>query len=805
MTRLSTLLLACVAALLLLLPASSLAAEEGVPTTSAETSQPTETTSSTPAPETPATQPTPTTTEAPPAPAPTTTTEAAPAPQISGQSVQGITPAGGAAKHTHQATGPAAGKTGGKETDSTGGASAKPKRGKRAPKPSALTPPLPLSLSSSIAGVPGFFIESFRIPPFLLPIFQAAGSAYGVPWQVLAAINEVETDYGRDLSVSSAGAEGWMQFLPSSWETYGVDANGDGFKDPYNPADAIFAAARYLRAAGATTDVRGAVFSYNHSQAYVESVMLRAKLLGGTPSELLGAITGLTEARFPVHAKAHFSDGFLTAPTSDSASKEIAGTTIYAEAEAPVIAVQDGQIVQIGDSPQLGRFISLRDAYGNTYTYAKLASVAQLYPELKPHDGKTDSSGAAQGEQPAEPKPTAPASAGTHAEATPPAGEGGLPSALSLGSSSALEAPAPGSSAPTETPAAASETPAAGAAATGTSGAPSTAQPEASASAGSSEAAPAASAPEQAAPTAPPGATPRVFRSGPDDVYLHELHTGVRVIAGTVLGHVGGDEASDGESAEPHMFFQIRPAGVGAPLIDPKPILDGWVQLENSSIFRAKGQNPFLASGPTAGQVLLESKEQLQQQVLANSDIDIYPCGRQDIQTGQIDRRVLATLEFLAVSGLKPTVSALKCGHSELTTEGNVSEHSTGDAVDISAINGIPIAGHQGPGSITDTTIRKLLTLQGSMEPHQIISLMSFPGAPNTLAKADHYNHIHVGFRPLFAQSANLAGSLTSSITPGQWIKLIARLGEIPDPTVANGPSAAAIPVHPGASHGAGN
>src|ERR1035441_9390022 len=114
---------------------------------------------------------------------------------------------------------------------------------------------------------------------------------YGIPWQVLAAINEVETDYGRDLSVSSAGAEGWMQFLPSSWAQYGVDANGDGFKDPYNPADAIFAAARYLKAAGGDTDIRGAVYSYNHSQAYVDSVLLRAQLLGGTPPELLGAIT----------------------------------------------------------------------------------------------------------------------------------------------------------------------------------------------------------------------------------------------------------------------------------------------------------------------------------------------------------------------------------------------------------------------------------------------------------------------------------------------------------------------------------
>ncbi len=788
MIRLHTLLLATVVALLLVvLPASSLAAEEpwqGTDTTPAEKSTPTETT---PAPETTPTTPTPGTgSTAEPPPTPTTTpAPTATAPQVSAQRAQGSTPSGTGAHGGGSGTG-AQGQGSPITTEGkTGGSAAKPKRGKRAPKPSALTPPLPLSLSSAIAGVPGFFIESFRIPPFLLPIFQAAGTAYGVPWQVLAAINEVETDYGRDLSVSSAGAEGWMQFLPSSWEGYGVDANGDGFKDPYNPADAIFAAARYLRAAGAATDVRGAVFFYNHSQAYVESVMLRAKLLGGTPDQLLGAITGLTEARFPVHAKSHFSDGFLAAP-SGSKSGEIAGTTIHSETGAPVIAVQDGQVVQIGDSPELGHFISLRDAYGNTYTYAKLGSVAELYPVLKPHEGAGSAQKSAQqAEGPDEPKPTAPASAGTHTDASPPADEGAGLSALSLGTPSGLGSAAPGSAeastqsaSPVVTPAPATP---AGTTATGTAGFP---------EAGS---APDTSAASASPPAATGEATPRVFRDGPNDVYLRELHEGVRVIAGTVLGHVG--EATAGEGAEAHMFFQIRPAGVGAPLIDPKPILDGWVQLENSSIFRAKGQTPFSTSGPTPGQVLLESKEQLEQQVLSSPDIDLYPCGRQDIQTGQIDRRVLATLEFLAVSGLKPTVSALKCGHSELTAEGNVSEHSSGDAVDISEINGTPIIGHQGPGSITDTTIRKLLTLQGSMKPHQIISLMSYPDTDNTLAKADHYNHIHVGFRP-FAQ-ASLAGSLTSSITPGQWIKLIARLGEIPDPAVANGPSAAAIPVHP--------
>ena len=204
-----------------------------------------------------------------------------------------------------------------------------------------------------------------------------------------------------------------MQFLPSEWAQYGVDANGDGFKDPYNPADAIFAAARYLRAAGGDTDIRAAVFSYNHSQAYVESVMLRAELLGGTPPELLGAITGLTEARFPVYAASHYSDGFPTVSAGGSdPAKTLVGTTIYSQAGAPVIAVQDGEIVQIGDSPSLGRFISLRDAYGNTYVYAQLGEVASVYPVLEPHLHTAVSARIAKRGGRAEAAPSGPATAG---------------------------------------------------------------------------------------------------------------------------------------------------------------------------------------------------------------------------------------------------------------------------------------------------------------------------------------------------------------------------------------------------------
>jgi hypothetical protein len=192
---------------------------------------------------------------------------------------------------------------------------------------------------------------------------------------------------------------------------------------------------------------------------------------------------------------------------------------------------------------------------------------------------------------------------------------------------------------------------------------------------------------------------------------------------------------------------------------------------------------------------MLMSKEALGRRVLADDRIQIYPCGRDDIRAGVIDRRVLATLEFLASSGFKPTVSALRCGHSFLTSSGNVSEHSTGTAVDIAAVNGIPIAGHQGPGSITDLTIQRLLTLQGTMKPHQIISLMTFKGADNTLALPDHWNHIHVGWRPMYGANRAATRAINQILEPNQWIKLINRLGQIDNPTVPVKPSRWAVKV----------
>jgi hypothetical protein len=451
----------------------------------------------------------------------------------------------------------------------------------RALSPSALTPLPPGALGSTVSSVPSFFVANFSIPPFLLPIFQAAGHTYGIPWQVLAAINEVETDYGRDLSLSSAGAEGWMQFIPSTWAMYGVDANGDGYADPYNPADAIFAAARYLHAAGGARHIDAAIFAYNHSQSYVASVLLRAQLLGGMPAQLLDTVSSLTEARFPVHATAHFSDGFPTvgATVPGHPARTLVATTIYSQPAAPVIAVQDGTIAAIGSSSTLGRYVVLRDDYGNTYTYGELGSVATLYPVLKPHRQSIVNEGSARGTASNKSGRISlpPATAG--AQPHSPFSAGAVSSGLALGAAAELESLplAPGH--PKSSPRV-----------------------------------------HHVRPTP----APRVFRAGSEDVFLHPLQVGARVIAGTVIGHLGvaaGEvpavlpppspasgsapgsvpvPAPSSEASSAHMLFQIRPAGVGAPQIDPKPLLDSWVQFQGSFVFHVTGKHRFPAAAPVA-------------------------------------------------------------------------------------------------------------------------------------------------------------------------------------------------------------
>jgi murein DD-endopeptidase MepM/ murein hydrolase activator NlpD len=144
---------------------------------------------------------------------------------------------------------------------------------------------LPSSLVPNAPGAASFSLTPPSAPeqlgyPQLLALWQRAGAAYGIQWQVLAAINKVESNFGRNMGPSSAGAIGWMQFMPSTWDRWGVDANGDGVADPWNAEDAITAAARYLAASGGATDISRAVFSYNHAQWYVDEVLQLARLFG---------------------------------------------------------------------------------------------------------------------------------------------------------------------------------------------------------------------------------------------------------------------------------------------------------------------------------------------------------------------------------------------------------------------------------------------------------------------------------------------------------------------------------------------
>jgi murein DD-endopeptidase MepM/ murein hydrolase activator NlpD len=611
--------------------------------------------------------------------------------------------------------------------------------------PAPTNPTFSLALPGAARiGVPNFFIDKFRIPPFLLPLYQAAGMQYGIRWEVLAAINEIETDYGRNLNISSAGAVGWMQFMPATWAMYGVDANRDGEKDPFNPVDAIFAAARYLKAAGAESDLRRAIFAYNHAGWYVDSVLMRAQVIGGLPADLVGSLTGLTQGRFPIPAKATYAGALRNngrrvrsgnAAMVVQSDGQRQGIDIFSRDRAPVIAVNDGRVLKIGRTKKLGSFVVVQDVYGNTYTYAHLGDVAKTYPAPRPRTVR-----AAQVRRELRLKPVvakAPEPASTPAPdklrlfANP-----NRPNARVAGGAEQL-GDVPATTATTE---------------------------------------------------APLGLNPKDFVAKP-------MRKGARIVGGTILGHLG----VKAQGLKAHLHFEIRPAGRGAPRIDPKPILDGWKLLESTAIYRAAGRNPFSgadAQTPSIGQILLMSKETLARRVLADDRIQIYDCGRQDIQAGQIDRRVLATLEFLASSGLKPTISSLRCGHGQMTASGNVSEHSTGTAVDIAAINGIVISpATQGPGSITDLTIQRLLTLQGTMKPHQIISLMTFHDADNTLAMADHADHIHVGWHPLYSQSKQAARQIDAILKPQQWIKLIDRLGQIDNPVVREQPSRFSVKV----------
>lgn len=121
-------------------------------------------------------------------------------------------------------------------------------------------------------------LSEFRTGPAepadrLLGYYREAQRRFGTPWQILAAVNFIETAFGKVRSLSTAGAQGPMQFLPATWRAYGLGG------DINDPRDSILGAASYLRASGAPRDLRQALYAYNHSRLYVDAVLAYARVM----------------------------------------------------------------------------------------------------------------------------------------------------------------------------------------------------------------------------------------------------------------------------------------------------------------------------------------------------------------------------------------------------------------------------------------------------------------------------------------------------------------------------------------------
>ncbi|MGI8659523.1 MAG: hypothetical protein ACR2LH_00555, partial [Thermoleophilaceae bacterium] len=437
----------------------------------------------------------------------------------------------------------------------------------------------------------------------------------------------------------------------------------------------------------------------------------------------------------------------------------------------------------------------LQDVYGNTYTYSHLKSTARFYPVPKDDGGEDPAQSAnalAANAKDDDPAPPTPASAGRQPAEPEAEADSPMSGKAPKGAKAAPKgAKADRTGAEAEKPAG----PAAGPAAQPTKQRL-FAHPEMGA-------AREAGGLQQILDAKVAGGKgletyrskfARPFGTDAEDVRLKPLRKGAQVIGGTVLGRVGATV----EGKASHLEFAIRPAGKGAPTIDPKPILDGWKLLEATAIYRASGRNVLHGeegSGFSVGQVLLLPKPLLERRVLSDERIEIYEGGRADIQSGQIDRRVLATMAYLAESGMRPTVTSLKSGHGFLTASGNVSDHSSGNALDIAAINGTPILGHQEPGGVTEQAVRRIMLLQGTVAPDQIISLLDIGGA--TFSMDDHADHIHVGFSPLFGSNDKLGRQAMAVLKPGQWSDLLDQLESIENPVVPTSPSKYSLPAEP--------
>ena len=212
--------------------------------------------------------------------------------------------------------------------------------------------------SASRLEVPGGGLD---IPLEQLAVMQQVSLWTDIPWQIFAAIAKVESNLGRNMAVSSAGAIGYGQFMPESWARVG---NGG---DPYDFRDALPAMGRYLIAAGAPNDLRGAIYSYNHSLEYVADVLSIAagygyQVSGPGPQAasdgLIWPVIGAISSQF----------------TDDHQAVDVGQATTP---NAPVRAAHNGVVVFAGGDPccSYGLYVLVVGPSGITTLYAHLAAL----------------------------------------------------------------------------------------------------------------------------------------------------------------------------------------------------------------------------------------------------------------------------------------------------------------------------------------------------------------------------------------------------------------------------------------------
>jgi len=226
-----------------------------------------------------------------------------------------------------------------------------------------------------------------------MEIFMQAQERYGVSWAVLAAICDIETDFGRRMSTSIAGAVGFMPFMPPtwsgsrnplarddpsnpSWDTnpqtiaqyggYGVDADGDGKADPFNPWDSVFAAAKYLAANGFAKDPRRAIFAYNHAWWYVDEVLALAE-------EYSQQMVPVEDGAWPLPAQYTRITDPCGSPRGESGFHH--GVDVDCPVGTPVYAVLPGRVVFTGWEGIYGYCVIIGSGSSTETLYAHLSQI----------------------------------------------------------------------------------------------------------------------------------------------------------------------------------------------------------------------------------------------------------------------------------------------------------------------------------------------------------------------------------------------------------------------------------------------